>query len=114
MIGFITDENNDFTLDKWGNIRLEDGIEVYRQHIVNEIRLQQYEYPYDLTQGVNWLGYVLGQTANITMWQAQFLGIITQMSFVKNILDWKYNINGKNLQFRLVVDTDLGQIDIRG
>ena len=114
MKGFITDENNDLTLDKLGNIRMESGIEAYRQHLINEIRLQQYEYAYDLTKGVNWLGYVLGQTANISMWQSQFLDLITSTPFVKNILDWKYNINGNILQFNLVVDTDLGQIDIRG
>lgn len=114
MKSFITDENNDLTLDKLGNIRMEDGIEAYRQHIINEIRLQQYEYPYDLTRGINWLGYVLGHTANITMWQSQFLGLISNIPFVKNIMDWKYNVNENNLQFNLVVDTDLGEIDIRG
>lgn len=114
MIGFITDENNDFTLDKWGNILLDDGVDVYRQHIVNEVKLQQYEYAYDLTRGINWLGYVLGQTGNITVWQSQLLDLISSMPFVKSILDWKYNIRNNTLQFRLVVDTDLGQIDIRG
>lgn len=114
MKSFITDENNDLTLDKWGNIRMEDGIEAYRQHIINEIRLQQYEYPYDLTRGINWLGYVLGHTVNITMWQSQFLSLISSMPFVKNITDWKYNINENNLQFNLVVNTDLGEINIRG
>ena len=114
MKGFITDENNDLTLDKWGDIRIESGIEAYRQHIINEIRLQQYEYPYDLTRGVNWLGYVLGHNANITMWQSQFLTIITGMYFVKNIMDWKYNIKENVLQFNLVVNTDLGEITIRG
>lgn len=114
MKSFITDENNDLTLDNLGNIRFEEGIEAYRQHIVNEIRLQQYEYPYDLTQGINWMGYVLGQKPNLVMWQSQFLGLISKMSFVKSILDWKYNIDGNNLLFNLVVDTDLGEITIRG
>ena len=114
MKSFILDDNNDLTLDSLGNIRVEDGLEAYRQHILNEIKLQQYEYPYDLTRGINWLGYVLGQTANLTMWQAQFLDLITSMPFIKSIADWKYNINEHNLQFNLVVNTDLGEITIRG
>lgn len=114
MKSFITDDNNDLTLDNLGNIRMEDGIEAYRQHLVNEIKLQQYEYSYDLTKGINWLGYVFGQKPNLTMWQSQLLGMVNGMSFVKSILDWKYNINGNNLLFNLVVDTDLGEITIRG
>lgn len=114
MKSFITDENNDLTLDELGNIRIESGIEAYRQHIVNEIKLQQYEYPYDLTKGINWMGYVLGQKPNLTMWQAQLLGMVSKTSFVKSILDWKHNIDGNNLLFNLVVDTDLGEITIRG
>jgi len=114
MKSFITDDNNDLTLDNLGNIRMEEGIEAYRQHLVNEIRLQQYEYAYDLTKGVNWMGYVLGQTGNIMMWESQFLALITNTSFVKKILDWKYNVVDNKLLFNLVVDTDLGQIDIRG
>jgi hypothetical protein len=114
MKSFITDENNDLTLDKWGNIRLEDGVEAYRQHIINVIRLQQYEYPYDLMRGINWIGYVFGQTANLTVWESQLFEVISKMSFIKNILDWKYNIEGNVLQFNLVVNTDLGEITIRG
>lgn len=114
MKSFITDENNDLTLDKWGNIRMEDGIEAYRQHIVNEIRLQQYEYPYNLNLGINWMGYILGQTGNLVAWESQVLDMINAMPFVKKIVDWKTNVNKNTLLFQLVVDTDLGQIDIRG
>ena len=114
MIGFITDENNDIMLDSIGNIKIADGAEAYRQHIMNRVRLQQYEYPYDLTRGINWLGYLLGHDINITVWQAQFLELINSISFVKSIVDWRYNIDNNNLQFRLVVDTDYGQIEFKG
>ena len=40
MIGFITDENNDLTLDKLGNIKMAEGLDVYRQNLVNDIKLQ--------------------------------------------------------------------------
>ena len=114
MKSFITDDNNDLTLDKWGNIRFEEGIEAYRQNIVNELRLQQYEYPYDPNKGVNYLGYILGQTGNLVAWESQVLDLINSMPFVNRVVDWKTNIVNRNLLFRLVVDTDLGQIDIRG
>lgn len=116
MIGFILDDNNDLALDSLGNIRMEDGIETYRQHIVNILRLQQYEYPYDLTAGINWLEYVLGGKPNLAVWQAQVLGAIKSLSFVKSIKDWRYDVersNG-NLLFRLVVETDLGDITFEG
>jgi len=114
MKGFITDDNNDLTLDKWGNIRIESGIEAYRQHIINEIRLQQYEYGYNLLRGINYLGYVLGDTANLSAWENQMIDTINAMPFVTRIVDWKTNVEGNTLLFRLVVDTDLGQIEIKG
>lgn len=114
MRSFITDDNNDLTLDNLGNIRIEEGVEAYRQHIINEIRLQQYEYPYDPEKGINYLGYILGQTGNLVAWESQVLDAINSMSFVRKIVEWKTNIKGNNLLFQLVVDTDLGQIDIRG
>ena len=114
MKSFITDENNDLTLDKLGDIKVLTGIEAYRQHIVNELRLQQYEYPYNPNKGVNYLGFVLGQTGNLVAWESQVLDMINAMPFVIKIVEWKTNIVNRNLLFELVVDTDLGQIDIRG
>ena len=114
MKGFITDSNNDLTFDKFGNLRFEEGIEVYRQQIVNEIRLQQYEYRYDPEKGVNYFGYILGKTGNLVAWESQVLDIINAMPFVKKIIEWKTNIVNNNLLFQLVVDTDLGRIEIKG
>ncbi len=114
MIGFITDENNDLTLDNLGNIKMESGIETYRQHIVNELRLQQYEYAYDPNKGINYLGYVLGQTGNLVAWESQVLDTVNAMPFIKKIVEWKTNIVNNTLLFQLVVDTDLGRIEIKG
>lgn len=114
MKGFITDTNNDLTFDKWGDIRMEEGVEAYRQHIINEIKLQQYEYPYNPNKGINYLGYILGQTGNLVAWESQVLDAINSMPFVNKIVEWKTNIKGNNLLFQLVVDTDLGEIEIKG
>ena len=114
MIGFITDDNNDLMLDKWGDIRIESGIEAYRQHIVNELKLQQYEYRYDPNKGINYMGYILGQSGNLVAWEAQVLDAVNAMPFVKKIVEWKTNIDKNVLLFQLVVDTDLGQIEIKG
>lgn len=114
MKSFITDENNDLTLDKFGNIRFEDGIEAYRQHIINEVRLQQYEYRYDPERGINYLGYILGQTGNLVAWESQVLDTINAMPFIRQVIEWKTNIVNNNLLFQLVVDTDLGRIEIKG
>lgn len=114
MKSFITDENNDLTLDKFGDIRFEDGIEAYRQHIINEVRLQQYEYRYDPERGINYLGYILGQTGNLVAWESQVLDTINAMPFIRQVIEWKTNIVNNNLLFQLVVDTDLGRIEIKG
>ena len=107
MIGFITDENNDLTLDKLGNIKMAEGLDVYRQNLVNDIKLQQYEYRYDPEQGINYLGYVLGKTGNLVAWEAQMLDLVNQKAFVRRIVDWKTNIVDNVLLFQLVVETDL-------
>ena len=114
MIGFITDDNNDLFLDKWGDINMESGLDAYRQNLVNDIKTQQFEYRYDPVRGINYLGYVLGQTGNLVAWEAQMLELINQKPFVKRVVDWKVNIVENVLLFQLVVDTDLGQIEIRG
>lgn len=114
MIGFITDDNNDLTLDQWGDIKMEEGIDVYRQNLVNDIKLQQFEYRYNPEMGINYLGYVLGEKGNLVAWEAQMLDLINSKPFVKRIVDWKVNIVENVLLFQLVVDTDLGQIEIKG
>lgn len=114
MLGFITDDNNDIMLNDVGEIKTATGVEAYRQHLVNRIRLQQYEYPYELTRGINWTGYLLGRNLNVNMWQAQFLSLINSIDFVKSIVDWRYNIDGNNFLFYLVVNTEYGEIEIKG
>lgn len=114
MLSIITDENNDLQLDVVGNIKMDVGAEAYRQHLINRIRLQQYEYPYDLTRGINWLGYVLGHNVNLAIWESQLLELVNGISFVNEIVDWRYEIDNTNLQFKLVVDTDYGEIELKG
>lgn len=114
MLSIITDENNDLQLDSVGNIKMDVGAEAYRQHLINRIRLQQYEYPYDLTRGINWLGYVLGHNVNLAIWESQLLELVNGISFVNEIVDWRYEIDNTNLQFKLVVDTDYGEIELKG
>ena len=114
MLGFITDDKNDLMLDRLGNIRLEDGIEAQRQNLINALRLQQYEYGYDLTQGLNYMGYILGEGANVSAWESQVFELLGSLDYVKNIVSWAYNVSGDRFLFNLVVDTDLGRIEIEG
>ena len=114
MIGFITDDNNDILLDSVGNLKMADGVEAYRQHIINRVRLQQYEYSYDMSRGINWLGYVFGNMRNLPAWQSQMLDLVKHIDFVKDVTDWKYNVDGNNLLFKLAVDTEYGQIEFKG
>lgn len=114
MIGFITDENNDLMLDEFGNVRIGSGLDAYRQNLLNDIRLQQYEYGYDLSRGLNYMGFVLGEKANVAAWEAQLFETIKKKSWVKGIVEWAMDIDQGKFLFKLVVDTDLGQIEIKG
>lgn len=114
MISFITDSNNDLMLDQFGDIRIETGLEAYRQNLINNLRLQQYEYPYNLSNGLNYLGYILGDSVNFAMWESQLFDLIKSSTFVKSIVDWSYNVEKNVFLFNLVVNTDLGEIEIKG
>lgn len=111
---FITDVDNDWKLDSLGNLMVADGIEAYRQNLSNRIRLQQYEYAYDLMRGINYFGYVFADGGNLKAWEAQVLELVSGLEYVKRIVSWAYNIDGNNLQFDLVVETDLGEIEVKG
>ena len=114
MLCFINDEKNDLQLNSLGNIRVEEGIEAYRQILVNVLRLQQFEYLYNLSEGINYLGYVLGDNANLSAWEGQVFEELSKLSFVKSIEDWKYEVEGNVLRFSLSVNTDLGIVEIKG
>lgn len=114
MISLITDLTNDIMLDSKGNLRVEGGAEACRQIITNGLRLQQYEYGYDLTRGINWLGYLLADKANVGVWRAQVLDFITGLSFVKAVEDFRYRVEGNVFLFQMEIDTVYGQIEIKG
>lgn len=114
MKGFITDLDNDWQIDALGNLMMSDGIDSYRQNLSNRLKLQQYEYAYDLTRGINYFGYVFADGGNLKAWEAQVLELVSSLEYVKRIVRWAYNVDGHNLQFDLVVETDLGEIEIKG
>lgn len=114
MKSFITDDLNDLTLDSQGNIAVADGLQAYEQVLKNVLKLQQYEYPYDLEKGINWLGNALGSNANLQLWESQLLDVVKNQSFVQRIKDWRYDVENNNLVFLLVVETDAGEITIKG
>lgn len=114
MITFATDENNDLMLDNLNNIKLVHGIEAYQQDLLDSLRTQQFEYPYDSELGINYLGYVMGRAPNLAAWEAQILDLVNNKSYVKKINQWAYKLNKNNLEFILKIETELGEIEIKG
>ena len=114
MKSVLSNIDNDFYLDSYGNIAVGEGIYAEEQVIKNILRLQQYEYSYDLSRGIDYLGNVLTDSPNLMAWQTQVLNTIKHLDFVNQITRWSYNVENKNLEFRLSVMTDSGEIDIRG
>lgn len=114
MKSFASDINNDIYLDSYGDFTIVSGAEAEAQVIKNVLRLQQYEYSYDLSRGVDYFGNVLTDSPNLLAWQTQVLGIVKGLSFVKQITRWTYKIEEKNLAFELSVKTDSGEVNIKG
>lgn len=114
MIGFITNDDNDLMLDTRGNIRMEGGAECYRQNLVNRLRLQKYEYPYDLDRGINWLGNAFGMNGNLALWQAEVLDLLGEIEYIDSMDEWILDIEDGNLLFLLTVGTQYGKITIKG
>lgn len=114
MKSFINNDLNDLILDSQGNIAVESDLAAYEQVLKNVLKLQQYEYPYDLEKGINWLGNALGRDANLQLWENQLLAVVKNLSFVQGIKDWRYGVENNNLVFLLVVSTDAGDITIKG
>lgn len=111
---FMTDENNDWAVDNLDNLLVGEGLDAYRQNLINRIRLQQFEYAYDLNRGINYMGYVFADGGSLKAWEAQVLDMVYNLDYVKSIKKWVYDIDGNNLEFVLVVDTDLGEIEVKG
>lgn len=111
---FMTNSDNDWMIDALGNLMVGEGLDAYRQDMVNRIRLQQYEYAYDLGRGINYMGYVFADGGNLKAWEAQVLDLVSGLDYVKSIVKWAFNVNGDNLEFDLVVETDLGEIEVKG
>ena len=114
MKSLLTNIDNDIYLDSYGNFAIGEGVYAEEQVIRNILRVQQYEYSYDLSRGIDYLGNVLTDSPNLMAWQTQMLNTVKNLSFVSQITKWEYNVNDKNLEFILAVKTDNGEIEIRG
>ena len=114
MRSFATDIDNDIYLDSYGNFAIVDGVDAEAQVIKNILRLQQYEYSYDLSRGIDYMGNVLTDSPNLVAWQSQMLDTVRRLSFVQQITRWVYKVEDKNLAFELSVKTDAGEVNVKG
>lgn len=114
MIGFLTDSNNDLFLDNLGNISTGAELDAIKQQILNRIRLQQGEYQYDLTRGVNYMGYMLTDSPNLRLWENQIFDIVRSVEGVNKITFWATEMAGNVFQFAMKLDTIYGELEIKG
>lgn len=114
MKSFATDIDNDIYLDQYGELAIVDAADAEAQVIKNIMRLQQYEYSYDLLRGVDYMGSVLTDSPNLLAWQTQVLNIVKNLDFVNQITKWAYKVEDNKLAFELSVSTDNGEINIKG
>lgn len=114
MKSFGTNINNDIYLDSYGEFAILKGANAEAQVVKNILRLQQYEYSYDLSRGIDYLGSVLTDSPNLPSWENQLLNTVKSISFVKQITKWAYKIEDNTLKFELVIRTDDGEVAIEG
>lgn len=123
MFSFLTDKNNDLYLDVVDStdkavdnsvLVTNDGADALRQVIVNRVRLQQGEYGYDLTRGIDYMGLLLTDTPNVRIWEKQVLDLIAEIPEITGIDYWNYGLDGNNFMFKLTVNSEYGIIEIKG
>lgn len=123
MYSFLTNNENDLYLnivDTSGKavsgsvlVTGQDS-EALRQEIVNRVRLQRGEYNYNLTRGIDYMGLLLTDTPLVRIWEEQVLDLVRNIPGITGIKYWNYGLEGTNFKFRLSVDTEYGEIDIKG
>lgn len=123
MFSFLTDKNNDLYLDITNSVGkatsgsvlvTSNGAEALRQVIVNRVRLQKGEYPYDISRGVDYMGLLLTDTPLVRLWEKQVLDLVNDISEITAIRYWNYGLDGNNFIFRLTVDSQYGIVEIKG
>lgn len=123
MFSFVTNDNNDLYLDITDTgglataasvLQTGNDAEALRQVIVNRVRLQQGEYQYDLSRGIDYMGLLLTDKPQVRLWEGQVLDLVRTISEITGIIYWNYGLKGNNFIFRLSVDTVYGKIEIKG
>lgn len=123
MFSFLTNNRNDLylsTVDSSGKavsgsvLVTGTDAEALRQELVNRVRLQRGEYQYDLTRGIDYMGLLLTDTPLVRIWEGQVLDLVRSISQITSILYWNYGLEGNNFLFRLNVNSDYGEIEIKG
>ncbi|MEE1227258.1 MAG: hypothetical protein UHM08_09175 [Bacteroidales bacterium] len=123
MFSLLTDKNNDLYLNITDNTGLaisnsvlatDDSSDALRQVIVNRVRLQQGEYKYDLSRGIDYMGLLLTDTPLVRIWENQVLSLVSNIPEITGIRYWNYGLEDNNFIFRLTVDSEYGTIEIKG
>lgn len=123
MFSFLTNDKNDLYLDITNSVGkatsgsvlvTSDGAEALRQVIVNRVRLQKGEYPYDISRGVDYMGLLLTDTPLVRLWEKQVLDLVDNIDEITAIRYWNYGLDGNNFMFRLTVDSQYGIVEIKG
>lgn len=123
MISFLTDDRNDLYLsvvDSGGKavsgavLVMDEDAEALRQIIVNRVRLQQGEYAYDISRGIDYMGLLLTDKPLVRLWETQVLKLVRSIKDITGIIYWNYGLKDNNFIFRLTIDSNYGKIEIKG
>ena len=123
MFSLLTNDKNDLYLDitdavgkatSGSMLVTSDGANALRQVIVNRVRLQQGEYAYNLSRGIDYMGLLLSDTPLVRLWEKQVLDLIGEIDEIKGIKYWNYGLKDNNFMFCLTVESEYGTVEIKG
>ena len=115
MITFSqSSSNNDLYLDANGQLAVSTGREAYADIMADAIRTMRGELWSDTGFGVEYFGTVFARSNSIEAWKVQMRSIIQGFDFVKSISEFntEYDSNSHTLNFKIVIETDQGTVEV--
>lgn len=114
MKTFAIDENNDFYLDKSGNLPLLSGREAVEQTSRNYAATVYAEMIHQYDQGVPFDQSVFERFPNIPVFEIGLRRRLQEVPNVRSVVRIDVDFIGDTLAYSATLDTDFGEVPVNG
>lgn len=115
MKSFITDENNNFKIDSFGNLAIGEDIQTVVQLVQNAINTLKGEIQLNTTLGVPYFETVFNQQSpNISVWESYMIEEAEKVNGVVRVNSIQTKVKDNVLTYEMEVLTDYGETVIEG